>query len=866
MANEHLALKIRGEYAVLPEDFSIDVEDVNPIFNDYESYTFDASLPIEGNRHIVKDIDNVRSDKRLVDMENENIQIIADGIPFRSGRLQTNEGENIDENITFSMISSARTIQDMTADLSCRDIPVKDRIQIGEMIGNVLAEINYTWYLRWKSSGKSGFLSWGSCKVTGEKTTDHLSHQFELQALGFSFPGICQTKGDAGETAQSEGGKPKVSTSFINVTDEYPSKYYCNARVCYTHYKKEDDGTSGKTVSTSGDFDPYFILEADRPQSGVCFYVLYFLDCLFHYLGFNYDNSRLLTVGDMKRLAFFTTHCRYDLERKYPEKGVIGVDQNVTYDFNSVESINKWLSSRSTKGQLKLEYDSAKSLESVVIRGKIYRPGDELPNGQDLKSAEFRVDNVSMAAKANIMNMYANSDNFPDMSVNSLLNSLWGSFGIRFIVDYEKMVARPVFIRDIYRDTSAPIEIHATLVSVYKVSEKVTGVRMKYSEESDAIEQLKNVRNGLTDYNTDFDYIDYSNVNASLDYLNIIKKNGSSDMTCYIDRKTGNAYRIKVKKEYTKVDELQPAIFEVGGYKGVEIGDCSIANKDYVIELSSDFKPLILNDVNGRKEKMVGDDSTGYVKDDESGEIYSVSAANLDDAKQILAAFVGKDMWHENMTYRIQNVMGNNYVNAYLTEECTTDECYDPSSTEDGNSPLQHYDWGNSVTVMRGGGSDAGIQLYDYDYDGCGNSKWRMVAGEYTVSSDSMDYWGNVFDYNGVLEGVGDDERFSLKIRAFKEVDGQILCDQDKKDAQGNIETKVRSRGLFDTFMSEHAYFLLNRKKLILEFYCHVSDLVNIQWDKRYRIGEYVFWWNKLSYTISSSDGLGLVTAEVFML
>ena len=147
--NEHLALKVRGKYANLPEDFSIDIEDVNPIFNDYESFSFDAPLPIESNKHILKDLANVKSDKRLVDLENESIQVIAEGIPFRTGRLQTNEGEVIDKDVTFSMVSSARTIQDMVADLQCRDIPVKDKIQIGEMIGNVFAQIDYTWYLRW---------------------------------------------------------------------------------------------------------------------------------------------------------------------------------------------------------------------------------------------------------------------------------------------------------------------------------------------------------------------------------------------------------------------------------------------------------------------------------------------------------------------------------------------------------------------------------------------------------------------------------------------------------------------------------------------------------------------------------------------
>ena len=864
--NEHLAIKIRGQYAALPEDFSIDVEDVNPLFNDYESYTFDAALPIEQNKHILKDLANIRSEKRLVDMENSSMQIIAEGIPFRTGRLQTAENETLQDSITFSMISSARTIQDMVADLQCRDIPVKDKIQIGEMIGNVWAEIKFRWYVKSKSKGKTGFLQWENCTGTGERVYETLSHTFELQALGFSHPGICQIKpGSTIEEANMTGSKPVTTTSFINVTDEYPTKPYCNGRVCYTHYKKEEDGTSGKTISTDEEFDPYYILEADRPQSGICFYVLYFLDCLFHYLGFYYDNSKLLTVGDMKRLAFFTTHCKYDLERKYPQKGIVGETENVVYDFNTKEDINKWLSSRNTKGKLDFEYEKVKKLESAIVGGKIYKVGDKLPDGQTLESNNINIEDVSWRVGANIMNMYANSENFPDMSVSSVLDSLWASFGIRFVADYETQQVRPVFIRDVFRDTSAPIKLNARIVNIYKISEKITGVRMKYSAESDPIEQQNNIRYGVKDYDTDFDYIDYSKVNSSLSYLEILKKNGSSDKTCYIDINTGNAYRIKVNKDATKIDEMKPDIFEVGGYKGVEIGDCSSINEDYVLELASDFQPLILNDVNGLKEKNVGGDS-GYVKNSDTGEILDFSGVNVTDAKQILAAFVDEEMWYQNIEYRIQNVMGNSHIDAYLTEICTTDECYDPSNTEDGNSPLQHYDWGGAITIMRGGGSDAQIQLYDYNYDGCGNSKWRVVAGEYSMASDSIDNWGSVFDYNGTMEGVGPEERFSLKIRAFKEVNGEILCNNDIYDPEGNIETKIRSRGLFDTFMSEYAHFVLNRIPIGIEFYCNVSELLNIQWGKRYQIDDYIFWLNKLSYSISVKDGIGKVSAEIYML
>lgn len=865
--SEHLAIKVLGQYATLPQDFEIDIEDVNPLFNDYDSYSYDVSLPIDSNRHIFKDIDAIRSDKRLVDIEGEDIQIIVDGVPFRSGMLQTVEDEQIEDSISLSMQGKNKSIKDAVADLQLQDVPVKDKIQIGEMIGNVHVEGTFDYYVEIKLSnpGKKG----ESVKTyTTKSKPGSITGDFELQALGFSYPGICEISPQTFEIAKPDGGKPKVLTSFINVTDEYPTKVYCNGRVCYTHYEKEEgedgEASNSDTVSTEDKFDPYFILEADRAQSGICFYVLYVLDCIFAYLGMIYDNSRLLSVGDFKRLCFFTTHCKYNIERKYPNE-----DEDL-YDFDNLESINTWFSSRFTNGKLEVRRDDYIDIESALYshpdKGDVlYEVGKEYDDGYSVSHCRIMNNNFNYSVKANIMNMYANSENFPNMSVSAFLDSLWASFGIKFIENQETKTVEPFFIRDVFRDTTAPIKLNARLTDICKISEKITGVRMKYSEESDKEEQLSNIRYGVKDYNTDYDYIDYSNVNSSKTYQYIIKQRGASDRTCYIDMVTGNAYRLKVDKDATKASELKPAVFEVGGYKGVEIGDCSNANEDFVIELTSDFIPLIFNDVNGRYERNVGDEEE-EIFDYEDEASVTASSFNISSKKQILCAFVDEDMRHENQQFVVNNAMGNNHINAYLTEVCTTNENYDPSKTEDGNSPLQEYDWGAALTLMRGGGSNAEIQYYDYDYDGCGNRKWRMVAADYSMSTDCIDNWGTDFDYNGVTEGIGEDERFSLKIRAFKVVNGEILCQDDEKDENNQLTRKIRHRGLFDTFMSEYAQFLLNRKKLRIEFTCELAEILNIQWYKRYQIGEYIFWWDKLSYSISAKDGLGVVSAEVYML
>ena len=859
----HLSVKINNQYLTVPEDFSVDFEDVNPLWNDYESFAADIELPVEPNRAVLTDVDTVQSDTRLSSIDGQPMQLIIDGLPFRSGKAQTQEGESITDTVMLSMSQTSETLDDIVANLNCRDVPVKDKIQIGEVVGNVRVELSYKSQLQIEVSNYGGILQWdfSDNDLSGNEIPFKSVSEFELPALGFSTPSIIYMR----------NGKAEVDENFINISLDYTGKPYCNARVCYRHYEKEEDGTSGQTLATGGQYDPYYVLDADRAQSGICFYVLYFLDCLFHHLGFRYDNSRLTAVGDMNKLCFFTTHCKYDMERKNNTSG---------YDFPNVNKINEWLTNRGTKGRLSVYYNDVKKLDSITgtfnkgdqtISERTYKVGGNfvyfVGNSMfeaEIKSIAYKSKDITYNVQANVMNMYANSDNFPDTTVKSILDSLWAGWGVKFITDYEKQSVTPIFIRDVFRDTSAPIEMDVQLISVNRINEKVSGVRMRYSAESDPKEQTQNIREGKRDYDTDYDYTDYRKVSTSKTYLDILKVGSTTDMTCYITPNTGNAYRIKVDSDAKTVSEMRPTAFEVGGYKGVEIGDCSEQNEDYIEDLTIELTPALMTDVNGSNEREIGGNTaTGTSTSD--GADFTTTGSNLEERKQVLAVFVDEDMWHENIEMKIQNPMGNNYMDASLDCILTTDECYDPSSTEDGNSPLQHHDWGSAINIMRGGGAEMEIQKYDYNYDGCGNYKWRTTAGDYTMNPDCIDNWGNDYDYNGTSSGIGDDERFSLKIQAYKEVNGQILCNADEVDKDGNITRKVRSRGLKDTFMSEYIHWLMNRKLVEIKFRCEAAQLVGIQWDKRYRIGEYVFFWNKLNYTATAKDGIGVVTAQVYI-
>ena len=876
----HLAIKIDGKFLELTPDTSIDIEDSNPYFNDVqETYSYSFQVPLEGNREILGNVDDIQSDARLVEHENKAMSVIVDGVPMRNGKVTTAEDQEIVDKVSISMTSRAKSLSDYFGNLECQDVPIpeddKEDLQIGECIGNVTATFSATCELKAELSGKKhGFRAAMWSRESKQPDTNTKGDvQMELPALGFSVPGVCAEDSKHFSTSGfAANGMPNYTQSFTNVTDAYPAAKFCNARVCYLHYKKKDDGTSSDEVDNSfdggeGKYNPYLVLEADRPQSGICFYVMYFLDCLFGYLkgaGIGYDNSKLMDVADFRRLAFFTTKCKYDLERKY---GKTMLGQTVySFDYNNVEDINKWLSSRNCGGQLSCEYEEEKNVGGISVNGTYYQVGEDVDDyGASIQKAYVECKDFQATVRANIMKMYANNQNFPEDSVQNIIDSLFASFGIRFYLDQETLIVTPMFIRDIFRDDSEPIVMHGTVVTIHKVSEKITGFRMKYSAESDVKEQNANIRNGVRDYDTTYDYKDYRRIITSETYQDIIKHVGISDMSLYIDMVTGNKYRIKLDGDASTAAEYHPVIFEVGQYKGVEIGDCSEDMEDFVEEVSSGFTPVNFNDVNGRNEKSAGSSTVQSAVTDE-GDTIALSSVNANEKEQVLAAFIDEEMWHENCERIVKTAFGDDYVDAYIVETCTTKEAFDPTKTDEGISPLQEYDWGTSIAVMRGGGTNATFQKYDYNYDGFGSYKWRIVPGLYGMSSDSIDAWGADYDYNGNISGIGDESgRFSLKIRAYIEAPedipsqgiekGDILCDAD-----------VAHRGLFDTFMSEYAHFLLNRKTVRIEIICEVAELLNIQWAKRYNIGGYVGWINKISSHISVENGLEKVTIEMYIL
>lgn len=936
--NSKLTILADGKPLALKEDASISIELSNPLFNDVDMFSYPVEIPLEGNRRFLKNVDDVNSDIRPVSYEHTPMQIIADGVPLASGTAIIQEDERLEDSLSLNIDASTQSFSDLISDLKCNEVPIpskyKDQLLIGEKIDKVDVSVEYNTDVVVKYEGKKGNKKYGS---VGEGKTES---SFSPQALGFSYPAQCVEEGSNHEAKLkktytypngNEVKVPEVLKSYINVSDPYPLKPYCNARVCYKHYDIDEKGeTSSKVVNSIKGRDgeenlstleqemyedrgPVWVLDANRPQSGICFYVLFFLDCLFEHLGVQFDNSALTAIGDLNRLCFFTTKCAYNIEPLYAKDTYREKDKEVIAGLkkkgdvkvgffqkqansekevaNLFDDVNAWLSSRGCGGKLKLENPKNKSVQEVKYRkvtyevvekpydGSFYNQGvfkdTEVVAVQDSKFSTVTVGTDKVASitckstikkalmSASIFRMYANEQNFPAESVSDVIDSLEQQFGIKFHYDYEQKKVTAYLIRDVFRKQNPdPRSFHAEVLSMVPMTEKITGVRAGYAAESEAKEQKDNVKNAVKDFNTDYDYIEYpkDRTVTSLTYKDIIHRVLNTEMSVFVDLQTGNKYRVKIDKDFTNAGDMKPRLFEVAAMKGVEEGDCSTLNEDYIVEFKSSFVPVGMVDANYRKalasstgSKCVTDSPKQPAEVGKQYEGLEIVNLNGSYAKTQMAALIDEDMEHEFVKQYVKNTMSSMVADFYVTEELSLRESYDPSSTDDGNSPLQSYDWGLSVAIMRGGGIDSTHESYDYNYDGFGNSKWRTKAGEYALTTDSIDPYGVEYDYNG------NEERFSLKPRAWVQ--------PEWADAPLVVNTpSVKNRGYVDVFLVDYIYFLLHRKKYYVRCLASVAQIADIQnhWKEWWTINGKKCLINKVNADVSAKEGMGEVELEIY--
>lgn len=357
-------------------------------------------------------------------------------------------------------------------------------------------------------------------------------------------------------------------------------------------------------------------------------------------------------------------------------------------------------------------------------------------NGAGWKLKDLKVE-FSSKSEVNLYNAYATPENFPNKSVSNVLNAIQNLFGARFLFDSSRQEMQIVFVRDILKQSDVT-DIPCRIIKCNPIYEHKEGFRLRYGEDVKEEDVNEKDLNRDTAFNmphlrTTRNDVTFENVPLS-----------AYNKTFYIDPITGNGYLNKVDKEAKEADKLHPAIMEAAQFCRVEYGDCS--EEDFVEEVSIDARPVIMSNV----------------------------SSQLKDEK--FAFYADVDMNNKETETRVTNpvkIWGHPYgYSGTINIENIPIELrhkFEPSFdiSENIESPLDEYDCGLTLGFMRGPGSDAGTEIFNENYDGEGNSQWVTVASNSTFHADTMDDYGNQFDYNGsgdVSETPGDTPTPSEKI------------------------------------------------------------------------------------------------------
>lgn len=749
-----ISLRIDGKWAVLPDDVEITIEGNSNIWDDKSgtcSYPFE--LNIRQNLHLVGNAAQLNGESIFAALDGKRGELFLMGVPFFTGIVALDDEVDLEsEVVEINVKSGSLEFEKMIEGLNCQDVPLIDEIPAG---------VYYE-------------------KIEFEWRVDDNGHTFE-KSIWASLP-----EDDFVAPVDVNGNR------LINVSEPYPQKKFCNVRLCingtgeYVESGKSNQGGRGDrslyrrvpegSKRVTGNPSAYIVLDAFRPKSGMCFYVLYFMDCLFNKLNVNVEYNSLPDMEDMNRLAFLNTRLSYN------------IDDIDDIEFEGLPSFyNANITARYA------------NMMPSYSRSRIF--------GRTVK---------------------ADSKNFPDIEVSEVIDALSTAFGIKLMYDSNKNSVRMFFVKELF-DSDAEDILVESIYSVAKTeSKKIRGFKLSYSSGSDD--------------DTAFNYSDYQNVELKT-YLEILNNISAYNKTCYIDENTGNAYRIKVNNDAESENQLFPSLFEVGAFSPASDGDTSDDN--YIDKKEIQFSPVIMNDTSYKSSYRSSRGGSRDRNENDTSEVITT---------QTFAVFLDVDMQGEGtqtLEYsqsiilpRSRKRVSEGYRITYESQQI-----YDIDANDE--SPIQSYDTGFSLFLMRGPGNKSGVEEYDKDYDDEGNSKYVQVPKNYASSSDTVDNYGNLFDYNGEEQGGVDvSGRFSLKPRA-------------EKPGYAITNTYAQRRGLADKFYSEYSYFVRNRKIAKISCKMELAEVINLSWEKKYRIGNLVGFLKSYTYTVTK-DGIGPISLELY--
>ena len=936
---EHLSLEIfdrtgtGSKYATLPDDTNITITDTSDIFASGDVWSHSFTLNIPANAHIFGSSGEIHGSRLHEQINKRKARLWVEGLPLYLGYLTLADEVDVDEdgNIDVTFESGQKTFDDMIEGAKANQVPMLGDVRYGMALWRkrkvefetqlaaafVLEDESSTDFVKVTDNGSSWI------KFTADGEDDYAAVQ--------EYPRMVYPKGTFKDTVTGDN----VAIDYLNTDNPYdededgtPTHPYCNVALCYQKYGYEKK-TVDDNVITDYSSEPeaqrgYEYMPANRVNSAPNFYVLYWLRALMKHLGIYVEENQMLAVEDLRRLFFVNTNCAYkepdrlrdpsNYDGRYGRYKFSG-DRLLAEYYGPTMTILDWDEPVISMNHplVKVDECGLKSTGDIHQWGTLHLKIDhavvKVRNGAIWGSGEK---DKYEQANSFLHDAYATSECFPDVDISEVIKAMETGFGVRFVFSDDYKRVRILLLRDIFNSRDVQ-QIEGDIVGETKTENCIRGFRMTYGENTDTHFYYKGFADLLPHkkemWPDTSDTHDYSKWKLDAKYSDLLDKISAFDRTCYVDPATGDAYGIKVDKDAKRYDELHPSLFEYAGFMDAEDGDCT--GEDETIEtITVGFAPAIMNDINFEQQRDKESDKQRYAlfidetmrprrpdlqdgKDyDDPESVYSTFALYADESvaqnmksddgivkpgefaitsdmyatKKAVTARITWDSTPIEVTMDIEGHINEGY-RLYLQDN------FEPN--DEGISPIEKHDWGLTLGIMRGSGSDAYVKYEADPDDQEGNDTWEVMAGTNVTSHpDTCDNYGRIFDYTA--DGQEDPQdttgRFSLKLRAEKpnpDFDPSKEESETNKrylevlDEDGKLNTKLSRRGLADQFYKEYSYWIRNARIDNVTVNMTLAQLLGIDKTKRVKVGDTTGFIRKMQYSVSKNTGLGMVAMEI---
>lgn len=921
-------------------DASISVTINSPLWNDQQSFSEEFEIPIAANPHILGNVDEIYGGSIFQRLYKHQARLWVCGIPIFTGVVDMDtEVEFEEDSVSINIVAEKKSLRERLDDdnINARDVDFYfGCLEPGKRYDGTWAQLgeddNAT-VLEEQFKGRDiRNVPIGVCnaETTRMDLTFGVHFSFAGEGLNEVLTNIIDTRSLPDGLPQNQYRltvdmpqmmfpKHYQQDSFVNATHVYAPgkdryKYpYCNVQAAVQKY----ECIKGSETESSGESEwqskrGYTLFGPERLNSSPCFFVLFWLEQLFDiYLGVDYDISPLINDSDMLALCFVNAKCKF-----HGEPNARG--ERTADGYGALKLKNS---------QLTLDGGISGDLATSIMGGtelpgaKIQNVGSEFAAGvvfegtrgyyRENRLIDFHYDNRGQGygnaySRDASFNIYmgpdigalkapeltspaarfamATSENLPDIAAKEVIEALENAFGFKFF--YDDLLNKVTVVR--YNDMlhSDKVRTHSVVIeSVRKRESNIRGFRLKYSASQPARKNVFTHREERVQGGDDttFNYNDYryvrhiQNGNVSDDYVNVIKALGCYDETLFVSDLTGNAYRIKVDQDASDESKWYPSLFEVGGFRDVEYGDCS--DDELVKEISIGFKPFIPNDTSFERQKVLMKDSEAVGAD---SPCYSMFLDGEHHQPKNQGQMSLSKYMTEQWSWDVMDLLADKTLitlrkprpSKYLPQVNPDDldylqanfNFYLPQGCDEGDinaNPMNSIDMGFMLGFLR----KTGETFYERytatraNYDGEGNYilQTNGEVGNGTLSADNIDTYGNV---------IGD---ISLKLKAEKPVEG----DTKPYDTLGKVDyrsgntryypvaDKYARRGLFDRYWRDYAYFITHCKVALIEIPrdgIGISDLTSIDLTVPHRFGDYTGFIQSYSYSV---DAYGIASVSI---